>query len=105
MTNESAFFIEPKIVFGEIQPLLENNFSLFQIHRKKPYPLYFMEHINTKMYYKGCSSDKLLYFSKLLLSLCFKGRCSSSKQRPSCPSLYTVLGWSSLTFSTLFLVF
>ena len=39
MTNESAFFIEPKIVFGEIQPLLENNFSLFQIHRKKPYPL------------------------------------------------------------------
>ena len=26
MTNESAFFIEPKIVFGEIQPLLENNF-------------------------------------------------------------------------------
>jgi len=39
MTNESAFFIEPKIVFGEIQPLLENNFSLFQIHRKKTYPL------------------------------------------------------------------
>ena len=39
LTNESAFFIEPKIVFGEIQPLLENNFSLFQIHRKKPYPL------------------------------------------------------------------
>ena len=39
MTIESAFFIEPKIVFGEIQPLLENKFSLFQIHRKKPYPL------------------------------------------------------------------
>ena len=39
MTYESAFFIEPKNVFGEIQPLLENNFSLFQIHRKKPYPL------------------------------------------------------------------
>ena len=39
MTIESAFFIEPKIVFGEIQPLLENNFSLFQIHRKKTYPL------------------------------------------------------------------
>ena len=39
MTNESAYFIEPKIVFGEIQLLLENNFSLFQIHRKKPYPL------------------------------------------------------------------
>ena len=39
MTYESAIFIEPKIVFGEIQPLLEINFSLFQIHRKKPYPL------------------------------------------------------------------
>ena len=39
MTIESAFFIEPKIVFGEIQPLLENKFSLFQIHRKKLYPL------------------------------------------------------------------
>ena len=39
MTNESAFFIEPKIVFGEIQPLLENIFSLFQIHRKKTYAL------------------------------------------------------------------
>ena len=39
MTIESAYFIEPKIVFGEIQPLLENKFSLFQIHRIKPYPL------------------------------------------------------------------
>ena len=39
MTNEPAIFIELKIVFGEIQPLLENKFSLFQIHRKKPYPL------------------------------------------------------------------
>jgi len=28
--------------------------------------VYFMEHINTKMYYIGYSSDKLLYFSKLL---------------------------------------
>ena len=32
MTIESAFFIEPKIVFGEIQPLLEIKFSLFHIH-------------------------------------------------------------------------
>jgi hypothetical protein len=31
MTNESAFFIEPKIVFGEIQPLLENNFSISKV--------------------------------------------------------------------------
>jgi hypothetical protein len=49
MTIESAFFIEPKIVFGEIQPLLENKFSLFQIHRKKPYPLLnVMLEINSK---------------------------------------------------------
>ena len=29
MTNESAIFIELKIVFDEIQPLLEIKFSLF----------------------------------------------------------------------------
>jgi hypothetical protein len=39
MTNESAIFIEPNIVFGEIQPLLENKILLFHIHRKKLYPL------------------------------------------------------------------
>jgi len=32
MTNESAIFIELKIVFDEIQPLLEIKFSLFHIH-------------------------------------------------------------------------
>ena len=36
MTNESAIFIELKIVFDEIQPLLEIKFSLFHIHTYEP---------------------------------------------------------------------
>ena len=36
MTNESAIFIELKIVFEEIQPLLEIKFSLFHIHTYEP---------------------------------------------------------------------
>ena len=39
MTNESAIFIELKIVFEEIQPLLEIKFSLFHIQGFLPYPL------------------------------------------------------------------
>ena len=81
MTNESAIFIELKIVFGEIQPLLENNFSLFQIHRKKPYPLLIVK------CYAGFPLKKNVFFCfvscccrRIFINMNYKFACTSIKE-------------------------